>query len=216
MPAMATGTGSPLTVGRIRERLAGTRLPANPLQFDRQRALRRWPQALLQKYARQLQPAGVLVPIVVRDDALSVLLTQRAAGLSQHPGQVSFPGGRMEPGDADVLATALRETHEEIGIAPRLVDVVGYLDTSPTVSGFAITPVIGLVGGGYRLHLDRREVELAFEIPLAFLLDPANAQMTERELDGYRLPGAEFLYGERRVWGATANILEMLLERLRF
>ncbi|MCI0517040.1 MAG: CoA pyrophosphatase, partial [Woeseiaceae bacterium] len=139
---------------------------------------------------------------------------QRAAGLSQHPGQVSFPGGRMEPGDADVQATALRETHEEIGIAPQLVDVVGFLQTSPTVSGYAVTPVIGLVAGGYRLDIDPREVELVFEVPLDFLLDVANLRMTERELDGYRLPVPEFHYGERRVWGATANILEMLREIL--
>jgi 8-oxo-dGTP pyrophosphatase MutT (NUDIX family) len=148
------------------------------LHFDLQRALQRWPQALLKKYASKLQPAGVLVPIIVRDNAMSILLTQRAAGLSQHPGQVSFPGGRMEAGDADVLATALRETWEEIGIAPQLVDVAGYLDTSPTVSGFAVTPVIGFVAGGYRLNIDRAEVEQVFEVPLNFLLQAGNLRST--------------------------------------
>lgn len=211
---MAVVRSNTLSVARIRERLAGTCPPADPLQFDRGRALQRWPQALLQKYASKLQPAGVLVPIVVRDDSMSVLLTQRAASLSQHPGQVSFPGGRMEPGDADVRATALRETQEEIGITPQLVDVVGFLQTSPTVSGYAVTPVIGLVAGGYLLDIDRREVELVFEVPLDFLLDVANLRMTERELDGYRLPVPEFHYEGRRVWGATANILEMLREIL--
>ena len=128
--------------------------------------------------------------------------------------QVSFPGGRMEAGDADVLATALRETYEEIGIAPQLVDVVGYLDTSPTVSGYAVTPVIGFVASGYRLDIDRAEVEQVFEVPLNFLLQAGNVQMAEREVDGFRMPVAEFHYGERRVWGATANILVMLLEKL--
>jgi 8-oxo-dGTP pyrophosphatase MutT (NUDIX family) len=203
-----------LSVAHIRQRLSATRLPVDPMQFDMQRALQRWPRALLKKYASKLQPAGVLVPIIVRDDSLSVLLTQRAAGLSQHAGQVSFPGGRMELGDADVMATALRETYEEIGIAPQLVDVVGYLDTSPTVSGYAVTPVIGFVASGYRLDIDRAEVEQVFEVPLNFLLQAGNVQMAEREVDGFRMPVAEFHYGERRVWGATANILVMLLEKL--
>jgi 8-oxo-dGTP pyrophosphatase MutT (NUDIX family) len=205
---------STISVAQVRRRLAGTRLPADPLHFDLQRALQRWPQELLEKYASKLHPAGVLVPIIVRDDAMSILLTQRAAGLSQHPGQVSFPGGRMETGDADVLATALRETWEEIGIAPELVDVAGYLETSPTVSGFAVTPVIGFIAGGYRLDIDRAEVEQVFEVPLNFLLHPGNVRTTEREVDGFRLPVAEFHYAERRVWGATANILVSLLEKL--
>jgi 8-oxo-dGTP pyrophosphatase MutT (NUDIX family) len=203
-----------VSVAHIRQRLAGTRLPADPLYFDLQLALQRWPQALLQKYASKLLPAGVLVPIIVRDDAMSVLLTQRAAGLSRHAGQVSFPGGRMEAGDADVLATALRETYEEIGIAPQLVDVAGYLETSPTVSGYAVTPVIGFVAEGFSLKIDTAEVEQVFEVPLNFLLQAGNMQMAERELDGYRMPVAEFHYGERRVWGATANILVMLRDML--
>ena len=211
---MSAARDRSLSVAHIRQRLAGTRLPADPVHFDMERALQRWPQALLKKYARKLQPAGVLVPIIVRDDAMSILLTQRAAGLSQHPGQVSFPGGRMEAGDADVLATALRETWEEIGIAPQLVDVAGYLDTSPTVSGYAVTPVIGFVADGYCLNIDRAEVEHVFEVPLNYLLQAGNVQMTEREVEGFRMPVAEFHYGERRVWGATANILVMLLEKL--
>lgn len=211
---MSAARNHSLSVAHIRQRLAGTRLPADPMQFDMQRALQRWPQALLKKYASKLQPAGVLVPIIVRDGTLSVLLTQRASGLSQHAGQVSFPGGRMEAGDADVLATALRETFEEIGIAPQLVDVAGYLDTCPTVSGYAVTPVIGFVAHGYCLDIDRSEVEQVFEVPLNFLLQAGNVQMTEREVDGFRMPVAEFHYAERRVWGATANILVTLLEKL--
>ncbi len=211
---MSAARNNAVSVAHIRQRLAGTSLPADPLHVDLQQALQRWPQGLLEKYTSRLQPAAVLVPIIVRDDAMSVLLTQRAVGLSQHAGQVSFPGGRMEAGDADVLATALRETYEEIGLAPHLVDVAGYLDTSPTVSGYAVTPVIGLVDGGYRLKIDRAEVEQVFEVPLNFLLQAENVHMTVRELDGYQMPVAEFHYAERRVWGATANILVMLREKL--
>lgn len=211
---MSASRDNLLSVAHIRQRLAGTSLPADPVHFDVQRALQRWPQALLKRYAHKLQPAGVLVPIIVRENAMSILLTQRAAGLSQHPGQVSFPGGRMEAGDADVLATALRETWEEIGIAPQLVDVAGFLETSPTVSGFAVTPVIGFVADGYCLNIDRAEVEHVFEVPLNFLMQAGNVQMTEREVEGFRMPVAEFHYGDRRVWGATANILVMLLEKL--
>ncbi len=211
---MPATKNNPVSEAHIRRRLAGTRLPADPLHFDLQVALKRWPKALLEKYASQLQPAGVLVPIIVRDDAMSILLTQRAAGLSQHAGQVSFPGGRMEAGDADVRATALRETWEEIGIEPHLVDVAGYLETAPTVSGYVVTPVIGFVAGGFRLKIDRSEVEQVFEVPLDFLLQAGNVQMTERELDGFRMPVAEFHYAERRVWGATANILVRFLEKL--
>jgi 8-oxo-dGTP pyrophosphatase MutT (NUDIX family) len=211
---MAASRDSLISVAHIRQRLADTSLPADPVHFDMEQALQRWPQALLKRYARKLQPAGVLVPIIVRDRAMSILLTQRAAGLSQHPGQVSFPGGRMEAGDADVLATALRETWEEIGIAPQLVDVAGFLETSPTVSGFAVTPVIGFVADGYCLNIDRAEVEQVFEVPLNFLLQAGNVQMTEREVEGFRMPVAEFHYGDRRVWGATANILVTLIDKL--
>lgn len=176
--------------------------------------MQRWPQALLEKYASKLQPAGVLVPIVVRDDAMSVILTLRASDLSRHPGQISFPGGRMESGDANVRETALRETFEEIGIEPQGVEVAGYLDTAPTVSGYAVTPVIGFVAAGYCLAIDRAEVEQVFEIPLNFLLQAENVRMGERDVDGYRMPVAEFNYAEQRVWGATAQILINLRDKL--
>lgn len=187
----------------------------NPLDIRLQGSLQRWPEALREKYLCNLQAAGVLVPIIDKDGELSVLLTQRAADLSRHAGQICFPGGRMEEGDRDIVATALRETHEEIGIEPHRVDIAGYLDPSPTVSGYAVTPVIGFVAAGYCLRVDSREVEDTFELPLEFLLQEGNVRFDEREFDGFRIPVAEILYRERRIWGATASILIMFREKLR-
>ncbi len=136
----------PLTADALRARFAGTQLPADPLDVVMPPGHRRWPQGMRQKLNVPLKPAGVLVPMIERDAGLSVLLTQRAPHLKHHAGQVSFPGGSMEAHDQDVLATALRETHEEVGIPPDDVDVIGYLRSMPTITGFAVTPVIGLVG----------------------------------------------------------------------
>jgi 8-oxo-dGTP pyrophosphatase MutT (NUDIX family) len=169
----------------------------------------------VKRYTRDLRPAGVLIPIVERENALSVLLTQRSEDLSRHPGQISFPGGRMENGDANILATALRETQEEIGVPPELIEVAGYLDPSPTVSGFAVTPVIGFLKPDFRLVIDRTEVAYTFEVPLEFLMQERNVRHGEREFDGFRLPVAEFNYGEHRIWGATASFLIMLRKKIR-
>jgi len=154
-----------------------------------------------------LTPAGVLVPVMERPDGLSILLTQRAADLKHHAGQVSFPGGRLEEHDADVRAAALRETHEEVGIEPRLVDVIGYLRSMPTITGFAVTPVIGLIRDGIDLVVDRTEVDYAFEVPLDFLLDEANDRLCDREFEGHQFKLVEFHFGGERIWGATAYML---------
>jgi 8-oxo-dGTP pyrophosphatase MutT (NUDIX family) len=176
--------------------------------------LNRWPEALRERYTRNLQPAGVVIPLIQRGGELTVLLTRRAAALSLHAGQISFPGGRMEPGDRNIVATALRETYEEVGIPPRLVEVVGYLDPSPTVSGFAVTPVVGFVGKEFSLAVDPTEVELAFEVPLEFLMQESNVRHAAREFEGHRIPMVEFVYGEHRIWGATAYFLIMLRQKL--
>ena len=160
-----------------------------------------------EKLAGPLRPAGVLVPIMERPEGLSVLLTQRAAHLRHHAAQASFPGGRMEPQDPDVLATALRETHEEIGVEPSFVDVIGYLRAMPTITGFAVTPIVGLVPGHLELTIDRTEVDYTFEMPLDFLLDEGNDQLAEREWEGRRFRLREFHYAGERVWGATAYML---------
>lgn len=189
-------------------------MPADPLDVVVPSEVPRWPRALREKLTSDLVPAGVLIPIVDRDAGLNVLLTQRSPGLKHHAGQVSFPGGRMEAGDADIVATALRETHEEVGIHPDEVEVAGFLDPSPTVTGYAVTPVVGLVAPGFRLAIDYTEVEAAFEVPLRFLLDRRNQQHSERDFEGTRVPIVEFNYESRRIWGATAAMLLMLRKTL--
>lgn len=207
---------STLSETLIRQRLAATRLPADPLDIAREGTLDRWPAALRERYTRNLRPAGVLIPLIRRDAGLTVLLTRRSEGLALHAGQVSFPGGRMEPCDCDIVATALRETHEEVGIAPQLVDVAGFLDPSPTVSGFAVTPIVGFVSPGFTLAIDATEVEQAFEVPLEFLMEERNARHAEREFEGHRIPMVEFLFDEHRIWGATAYFLIMLRQKIVF
>ena len=191
----------------LRARFSGTELPEDPLDVMMPPGLRRWPHAMREQLAGPLRPAGVLVPLMQRKEGLTILLTQRAAHLKHHAAQASFPGGRMEEHDTDVKATALRETHEEVGIAPGQVDVIGFLQSMPTITGFAVTPVVGLVEPGVDLTIDRTEVEYAFELPLEFLLDEANDLLADREWQGRRFRLREFHYGGERVWGATAYML---------
>lgn len=161
-----------------------------------------------------LKPAGVLIPIFERKAEMSVLLTQRSAELKHHAGQVSFPGGRMEVHDASVAATALRETEEEVGIGSQHVSVIGYLPTMPTITGYAVTPVVGMVSANAELEIDRTEVEYAFEVPLSFLLDAANDIRTEWETHERRVPMVEFHWKDERIWGATAFMIVSLRKRL--
>ena len=157
--------------------------------------------------------AAVLVPIVLRP-ALTVLLTQRSHELQNHAGQVSFPGGRVDPGDGSALDCALREADEEIGLPPTHVEPLGYLDSYRTGSGFHIVPVVALVRPGFTPVLDAREVSEVFEVPLRFLMNPANHRKDSREWRGrvrfsYAMP-----YGERYIWGATAGMLRNMHQRL--
>ena len=196
-----------ITADALRARFAGTRVPGDPLDVTMPPGLERWPHGMREQLNVPLRPAGVLVPILEHDDGLSVLLTQRASHLKHHAAQASFPGGRMEEHDADVRETALRETHEEVGIAPEQVDVIGYLRTMPTITGFAVTPVVGLIQSSVDLVIDRTEVDYAFEVPLDFLLTEGNARLVDREWEGRRFRLKEFHYDGERVWGATAYML---------
>ena len=160
------------------------------------------------------KPASVLVPLVIHTDMPTVLLTQRTQDLQEHPGQVSFPGGGREARDRDPVDTALRETEEEIGLGRSHVDVAGYLSGYLTITGYAVSPVVGLVRPGFTLALDPLEVAEVFEVPLSFLADPLNRQVEERQFTGRAARYYVFNYGQHRIWGATAGMLVNFLDSL--
>ena len=196
-----------ITVSMLRERLAKTSAPDDPTDVVMPTGSERWPGFTRERIRQTLRPAGVLIPVLERPGHLSVLLTQRSAELKHHAAQVSFPGGRMEDADRDVVHAALRETQEEVGIPADAITVIGYLDPMPTVTGYAVTPVVGVVAADVPLQVDRTEVEYAFEVPLPFLLDESNQRAAEREYQGRTIPTIEFHYESERIWGATAHIL---------
>ncbi len=158
--------------------------------------------------------AAVLVPIVEERDSPAVLLTQRAEHLRLHGGQVSFPGGKVEQGDDDVVQTALRETNEEIGIDSRYVEVMGRLDYYTTLSGFRVTPVVGLVHTGFSVQPDGVEVDEAFLVPLAFFFDEKNVEIRQGHFRGALRETYVYAYQDRVIWGATAGMLVNLRERV--
>ena len=157
-------------------------------------------------------PAAVLVPIVNRREGLQLLLTQRSADLPDHPGQISFPGGRVEPGDADHAAAALRETTEEIGLTAARVQVLGQLSPYETVTGYRVLPVVGWIEPPFDLAPDPIEVADVFEVPLDFILDTANHQRHHRMLGEIRRDYWAIPWLDRYIWGATAAML-LILER---
>ncbi|MBL8659083.1 MAG: CoA pyrophosphatase [Rhodospirillales bacterium] len=161
-----------------------------------------------------LKPAAVLIPLVDRPEGLSVLLTRRTAHLAHHAGQVSFPGGHIEPADEGPADTALRETEEEVGIDRRSIEVLGHLDVYVTRTGFVVTPVVALVHPPFTLRPDDHEVDEVFEVPLAFLLDPANHQKCSAEFEGVTRYFYAMPYGRHFIWGATAGMLVNLYEVL--
>lgn len=205
-----------LSAAIIRERLTGCGAPTDPLSVVMPPEFDGWPEPLRQRLTRDLKAAGVLVPIIEHEDACTVLFTKRSPHLRYHAGQVSFPGGRMEPDDTDVLATALRETREEVGIDPSIVEIAGFLAPLPTVSGYAVTPIVGFLPPGTPIAPDPTEVERVFEVPLDFLLEPANRRSVEREVYGERVAVCEYRYAAERIWGATATILLRLGRALEF
>lgn len=196
-----------ISVGEIRRRLGATRIPDDPLAVDLEDMRKRLPEDVIQKLCKDLKAAAVLIPIIERAGLLTVLLTERSADLKHHAGQVSFPGGAMESDDANISHTALREAEEEVGIQSAEVEIAGYLGPALTVSGFAVTPVVGFVSNRFRLEIDPGEVETAFEVPLDFLLDNRNAAHSEREIDGVTYPVTTFHFSGHRIWGATAHML---------
>jgi 8-oxo-dGTP pyrophosphatase MutT (NUDIX family) len=170
---------------------------------------------VMQKIAevRPIRPAAVLVPIVDHAEP-TVLLTQRAQHLPDHPGQVSFPGGKIDKSDENPLASALREAEEEIGLDRASVESLGYLDLYMTTLGYRIVPVISRVKPGFALTLNENEVDAVFEVPLAFLMDQANVQRHSRDWQGMTRHYYAFTFGERYIWGVTAGILRNLYDRI--
>ncbi|HEX9461342.1 MAG TPA: CoA pyrophosphatase [Alphaproteobacteria bacterium] len=163
-----------------------------------------------------LTPAAVLVPLVVRPDGITVLLTKRTAHLAAHAGQISFPGGRVEDSDIDAMAGALRETEEEIGLTRERIEIIGRLDTYIVRTGFEITPLVGLVMPPFTITRDEFEVAEVFEVPLAFVLDPKNHQRQSRvDFGGAKREFWAMPHGDYFIWGATAGMLVNLYEVLR-
>ncbi len=161
-----------------------------------------------------IRPAAVLVPIVKYTNTLTVILTTRAEHLSSHAGQVAFPGGKVDKEDTNIIDTALRETEEEVGILRKNVEILGYLDSYQTATGFRILPIVGIINEGYSFKIDKNEVEDLFEVPLKFLMSPENHKKEtlfwkNKDRHFYSMP-----YEERYIWGATAGIIRNLYERL--
>ncbi|NEX48068.1 CoA pyrophosphatase [Pseudotabrizicola algicola] len=162
---------------------------------------------------RTLRPAGVLVPVWLHPKGARVLLTKRASHLKHHPGQISLPGGKLEPGDADVKAAALREAQEEIALPSHLVEVLGTLAAHETVTGFMVTPVLGLIRDDFDPRPEAGEVEEVFSVPLAHLLDPGRYSIERRQWMGQWRHYFAAPYGPYYIWGATARIMRGLAER---
>lgn len=161
-----------------------------------------------------LRPAAVLVPVIDRPAGATVLLTKRTEKLKSHPGQVAFPGGRVDPGDASIEAAAKREAEEEVGLKPEHIEVVGTLADYYSGSGFRITPVLSVVQPAFTLKINPDEVDEAFEVPLGFLMDAANHHTDSRIWNNIERYFYTMPYGERHIWGVTAGIIRAIHDRL--
>jgi len=161
-----------------------------------------------------LRPAGVIAPIIEQNGRLELLLTKRSSALKHHPGQIAFPGGKVDEGDADVTATALREAWEEVGLRVDQVEVFGQLPPHETVTSFTVTPILGRIRDDFVAKPEPGEVEEVFEVPLSHLADPANYVVQQRIWAGKPRPYFTVPWGPYYIWGATARMLRGLAERM--
>lgn len=170
---------------------------------------------MLQIVAREqpIRPAAVLIAVVEHAEP-TVLLTQRSAHLNDHAGQISFPGGKIDATDRSPLDAALREADEEVGLERGFIEPLGYLDLYATGFGFRILPTLARVKPGFNLHINAAEVDDAFEVPLAFLMNPQNHQLHTKDFRGVERSYYAMPFAERYIWGATAGILRVLYERI--
>ena len=164
--------------------------------------------------SQKLRDAAVLIPVVDHGDEATVILTKRADRLKSHSGQVAFPGGGIDPTDASPEAAALRETAEEIGLGEEHIEVIGRMPDYVAGSGYRIAPVLAIVQPGFELSINEHEVDAAFEVPLRFLMDPANHRQNSRMFDEQEWFFYDMPYGGQRIWGVTAGIIRTLYERL--
>lgn len=208
-------TGVPALRALIATRLRDTSPGGDPLAAFLRGARPEHHEVMRKAVPASLAGAAVLVPIVERPEGLTVLLTLRASHLKHHAGQISFPGGRIEPHDASPWEAALREAEEEIGLSREFVSLAGYLNDQLVISGFRVTPVVAFVRPGFELRLDRTEVEDVFEVPFDFILDPANHQSRDRHFQGMTIVTYDIPYQGRQIWGATATMLMTLYRLLR-
>ncbi|ABA05877.1 NUDIX hydrolase [Nitrobacter winogradskyi Nb-255] len=160
-----------------------------------------------------IRPAAVLIPVIAREQP-TVLLTQRAAHLKEHAGQIAFPGGKIDATDASPIDAALREAWEEVGLTRDFVEPIGYLDLYGTSFGFRILPTLARVRPGFDLRINTNEVDHAFEVPLSFLMNPLNHKLGRKQFRGRTRSFYEMPFAERNIWGATAGILRVLYERV--
>ncbi len=158
--------------------------------------------------------AAVLIRVIARRPHASVLLTERTPDLSTHAGQIAFPGGKIDAGDSGPADAALREAEEEIGLAPDNAEVIGYLDTYLSRTGYRIVPVLAKVSPDFSVRINRREVADVFEVPMPFLLDPANHRRANRDLGAMRAHFYEITFEGRYIWGVTAGIIRTLYNRM--
>jgi 8-oxo-dGTP pyrophosphatase MutT (NUDIX family) len=167
------------------------------------------------KPGRVLRQAGVLAPVILHNGVPELILTKRSSALKHHPGQIAFPGGKLDEGDADVIAASLREAHEEIGLPTDLVEVLGTLPTHETVTGFQVTPVIGLVRKEFEVVPEAGEVAEVFRVPLSYVLDAKNFSIQSRRWQGQVRSYFAVPYGPYYIWGATARMLRAWSDKMQ-